>query len=69
MQDGKLGLSASSSFTMKNLSTLHFTALLFLTDLSSVLATPYWITSNIVGNDFYRAFEWENIADPTHGRV
>ncbi|KJA15431.1 glycoside hydrolase family 16 protein [Hypholoma sublateritium FD-334 SS-4] len=69
MQDGMLCLSANSSFTMKDL-TFHLTALLLLlTNLSHVLAAPYWITDNIVGNDFYRAFEWENIADPTHGRV
>ncbi len=55
---------------MKNLSsTLHLGVLLLLTNLSRVLAAPYFLTSNIVGNDFYRAFQWENISDPTHGRV
>ncbi|EAU81590.1 glycosyl hydrolase family 16 [Coprinopsis cinerea okayama7 len=29
----------------------------------------YFMSDNIQGAGFYNAFEWENIADPTHGRV
>ncbi|KAF9035191.1 endo-1,3(4)-beta-glucanase-like protein [Panaeolus papilionaceus] len=29
----------------------------------------YYLSTNIVGPGFYGHFNWENIADPTHGRV
>lgn len=29
----------------------------------------WFLTSNIVGSAFYSAFDWEDIVDPTHGRV
>ncbi|KJA15430.1 glycoside hydrolase family 16 protein [Hypholoma sublateritium FD-334 SS-4] len=44
-------------------------SLLLLSSLSTAFAASYSISSNIVGSDFYNAFSWENIADPTAGRV
>ncbi|KAF9002493.1 glycoside hydrolase family 16 protein [Cyathus striatus] len=32
-------------------------------------ASPYWLSENVVGDEFYRFFEFESIPDPTHGRV
>lgn len=40
-----------------------------LTNLVSVYAATYTLEDNIVGPDFYDAFEWQAIDDPTHGRV
>lgn len=33
------------------------------------LAATYSLVDNIVGGDFYNSFEWQNIYDPTNGRV
>ncbi|KAG6853494.1 hypothetical protein C0991_003768 [Blastosporella zonata] len=33
------------------------------------LSATYFLKDNIVGADFYKAFNFEAIADPTHGRV
>ncbi|KAF8970935.1 glycoside hydrolase family 16 protein [Flammula alnicola] len=45
------------------------TVLVFLASFTPALATTYSLTDNIVGSAFYSFFEWENIADPTNGRV
>ncbi|KAJ7923470.1 glycoside hydrolase family 16 protein [Mycena leptocephala] len=37
--------------------------------VSSVLGAVYFRTEHIVGQDFYDAFNFEAVADPTHGRV
>lgn len=37
--------------------------------LPSALGASYGLTDNIVGSGFYSAFSFQNIADPTHGRV
>jgi len=46
--------------------TLHF-----LTLSTSTLAFPssYFLSENIIGPAFYNHFNFENITDPTHGRV
>jgi hypothetical protein len=43
-----------------------FTALLLAVPLARA---TYILTDNFVGKDFFFAFDWENIDDPTHGRV
>ncbi|TFY60536.1 hypothetical protein EVJ58_g5085 [Rhodofomes roseus] len=35
----------------------------------SVLAGPYSIAQTNIGSDFFNNFQWENISDPTNGRV
>ena len=48
------------------------TTLLLVSALSSVpfvSAATYSLSNNFVGSDFLSAFNWEAIADPTHGRV
>lgn len=35
----------------------------------SVIAATYSLTDNIVGGNFYDAFTWQAISDPTNGRV
>ena len=35
----------------------------------SVMAGPYTIAQTNVGSDFFNNFQWENISDPTNGRV
>jgi len=35
----------------------------------AVLAATYALSDNVVGQGFYNAFDWQAIADPTHGRV
>lgn len=37
--------------------------------LSGVRAGTYGLSDNWVGSAFLSAFEWQAIADPTHGRV
>lgn len=36
---------------------------------TSSLATVYNLADSVVGTDFLTAFEWQNIPDPTNGRV
>ncbi|KAJ3509319.1 hypothetical protein NLJ89_g5285 [Agrocybe chaxingu] len=45
------------------------TCALLLSSASPSLAATYSLTDTIVGSSFYSAFDWQNIADPTHGRV
>ncbi|PPR05555.1 hypothetical protein CVT24_003294 [Panaeolus cyanescens] len=42
---------------------------LLASSLTPMLVGAYQLTDQIIGNDFFNAFEWEAIADPTHGRV
>lgn len=37
--------------------------------LAGGLASTYYLSENIVGNDFYRHFDWQAKKDPTNGRV
>ena len=37
--------------------------------LSSPFANSYQISETIVGKDFYQHFNWQTLADPTHGRM
>lgn len=43
--------------------------LLALLSAVQVFATTYLLTDEIIGHNFYNAFVWEAIADPTNGRV
>ena len=45
------------------------TVIVVLFPFTSTLAATYQLSDEIVGPTFYTAFEWEAIADPTHGRV
>ncbi|KAH9475563.1 putative glycosidase C21B10.07 [Psilocybe cubensis] len=36
---------------------------------ASSIFGSYFLSESIVGHDFYNHFNWENISDPTHGRV
>jgi hypothetical protein len=47
-----------------------FAAIFFaLFSFTPALAAIYSLDEEIVGEDFYTAFDWEAIADPTQGRV
>ncbi|KAM6497182.1 endo-beta-glucanase [Amanita muscaria] len=48
-----------------------YPTLLFLlgTVTSAVLGTSYFLHDEVVGWDFYTHFDFQNIPDPTHGRV
>ncbi|KAM6489168.1 endo-beta-glucanase [Amanita muscaria] len=50
---------------------MKFTAasLLLLGAASSALGFTYELETSVVGSDFYNNFVFENITDPTHGRV
>ncbi|KAJ7064788.1 laminarinase [Mycena amicta] len=50
---------------------LFFLALLGLSPfrLAAGLNSTYHLTDNIVGEDFFSAFSFQNISDPTHSRV
>ncbi|KAF8982531.1 concanavalin A-like lectin/glucanase domain-containing protein, partial [Cyathus striatus] len=40
-----------------------------LSAVLTVYASPYWLSENVIGDEFYRFFDFEDIPDPTHGRV
>ncbi|KAF8152572.1 glycoside hydrolase family 16 protein [Crassisporium funariophilum] len=40
-----------------------------LSSITPALGATYSLSDNIVGSGFYSAFDWQAIADPTHGRV
>jgi hypothetical protein len=44
-------------------------AILLLFLAGPALSATYHLSDNIVGSAFYNAFSFQNIADPTHGRV
>ncbi|KAF9035228.1 endo-1,3(4)-beta-glucanase [Panaeolus papilionaceus] len=44
-------------------------SLLLLASLTLVQGNAYHLSDEIIGRDFFDAFEWEAIPDPTHGRV
>ena len=49
---------------------MKFLDLFFVLSLIRVgLGASYYLSENIVGNGFYRSFDWQAIKDPTHGRV
>jgi hypothetical protein len=48
---------------------MKFVVVAVLFPFTSTLAATYQLSDEIVGPTFYTAFEWEAIADPTHGRV
>jgi hypothetical protein len=54
---------------MKSVSGISIRLLTLSLTVSSVLGAVYFRTEHIVGQDFYDAFNFEAIADPTHGRV
>jgi hypothetical protein len=44
-------------------------ALLSLTAPSALAQSRYRLAESMVGYDFFKAFTWETLDDPTHGRV
>ncbi|KAF8193714.1 laminarinase [Pholiota molesta] len=52
---------------MRSFSFLIAASLLATT--TPALAATYSLTDNVVGSAFYSYFQWENIGDPTNGRV
>ncbi|KAF8803217.1 endo-1,3(4)-beta-glucanase [Phlegmacium glaucopus] len=54
---------------MKVIQSLPLLMSLLVLSGSSASAYSYRLSENIVGQDFYQKFNWEAIADPTHGRV
>jgi hypothetical protein len=54
---------------MKNTFWIFVRLLAASSAVSSVLGAVYRRTEHIVGRDFYNAFNFEAIPDPTHGRV
>lgn len=44
-------------------------AVSLLATTTPALAATYSLSDNVVGSAFYNYFQWENIADPTNGRV
>ncbi|KIM37387.1 glycoside hydrolase family 16 protein [Hebeloma cylindrosporum] len=44
-------------------------AIVAVATIAPASAATYSLVDNIVGRDFYNAFEWQNIWDPTNGRV
>ncbi|KAF9475568.1 endo-1,3(4)-beta-glucanase [Pholiota conissans] len=53
---------------MQFLSITSATLLLAL-NAAPVLGATYSLSDSVVGSGFYNFFQWENIADPTNGRV
>ena len=45
------------------------TIIAILDAAATALCQTYTRQSNIVGSDFYNAFTFQNIPDPSHGRV
>lgn len=43
--------------------------IVILPSLTSVFCATYTLSDEIVGTGFYNSFDWQNISDPTHGRV
>jgi hypothetical protein len=56
-------------YGMTRASGLMSTILLLLFFPSFVFGVKYDIVDTVIGNAFYKAFTWEAIPDPTHGRV
>ncbi|KAF5313915.1 hypothetical protein D9619_013046 [Psilocybe cf. subviscida] len=54
---------------MKTTPTLLPALFAGLGSLSPVLGATYSLTDSVIGSQFFNFFTWENIADPTHGRV
>jgi len=48
---------------------IHSFLLSVFTCASLSFASPYILSDNVVGFDFYQYFDWEAIPDPTEGRV
>ena len=44
-------------------------AIVAVATIAPAFAATYSLIDNIIGGDFYNAFEWQNIYDPTNGRV
>lgn len=44
-------------------------AIVAMATIAPAFAATYSLVDNIIGGDFYNAFEWQNIHDPTNGRV
>jgi hypothetical protein len=44
-------------------------AIVAVATVAPALAATYSLVDKIVGGDFYNAFEWQNIYDPSDGRV
>jgi hypothetical protein len=54
---------------MKTTTTLLPALFAGLASLSPALGTTYSLTDSVIGSQFFSFFTWENIADPTNGRV
>lgn len=50
-------------------SVIMVAAIFALLSFTPALAGTYLLSDEIIGSDFYTAFNWEAIEDPTQGRV
>jgi hypothetical protein len=54
---------------MNSVFWMSFRLLTLSSGITAVLGATYSRSENIVGTGFYNSFNFEAIADPTHGRV
>ena len=63
-------VSSSISSSLETMKSVAFAVVVFaLSSFAPALADIYFLSDKIIGPDFYTAFEWEAIKDPTNGRV